>query len=92
MTDQPTRTFEDMTPEEIDQCVGMWCNCDDDEGNVFLYVFSGMRGKDAIFDTPGNVQSGGGPGWTLPTFAKLITPRPDLQRAWNADGTPIDAK
>lgn len=88
MTNQNRRTLADMTPEEINQCRGMWCDCDDDEGNIYLYVFNGMRGKDAIFTTPGIVQGGGGPGWTLPDFGKLITPRFDLPRAWNADGTP----
>lgn len=88
MTEKEPRTFADMTATEIDNCVGMWCNCDDNEGNIYLYIFQGMRGKNAIFTTPGAVQGGGGPGWTLPDFGKLITPRFDLPRAWRSNGLP----
>lgn len=91
MSAQSARTFADMTPDEINQCRGMWCDCDDDDGTIHRYVFHGMRGKHAIFTTPRTVQGGGGPGWTLPVFAHLITPRFDLPRAWNSDGTPVVA-
>lgn len=29
MTTQPARTLADMTPEERDQCYGMWCKLAD---------------------------------------------------------------
>ena len=84
-------TLADMTPEQREQCVGMWCDCSDGEDTQTL-VLHGIsdNGKDAIFVNPAAVGGGRGPSWTIKAFGHLVTPRLDLPRAWNPDGTPVE--
>lgn len=84
-------TLADMTPEQREQCVGMWCDCTDGEG-IRTLVLHGIsdNGKDAIFVNPAVVGGGRGPSWTIKSFGHLVTPRPDLPRAWQADGKPVE--
>ena len=74
------KTLADLTPEERAQCRGMWC--EDEDG--FLLVYRGDHiGRDwlAVCAYPEDVHE---------SYAALyhLTPRPDLPRAWNPDGTP----
>lgn len=74
------KTLADMTPEEREQCRGMWC--EDEDG--FLFVYRGDHiGRDwlAVCAYPEDVHES-----YLPL--DYLTPRPDLPRAWNPDGTP----
>ena len=84
-------TLADMTPEQREQCVGMWCDCTDGEG-IRTLVLHGIsdNGKDAIFVNPAVVGGGRGPSWTIKSFGHLVTLRPDLPRAWQPDGTPVN--
>lgn len=73
-------TLTDMTPREREQCRGMWC--EDEDG--FLFVYRGDHiGRDwlAVCAYPEYVHES-----YLPL--DYLTPRPDLPRAWNPDGTP----
>lgn len=75
------KTLADMTPGERPQCRGMWC---DTPKGTFVLLAPMFRDHEKI-------------GWQLviPSEGmkidyqlKDITPRPDLPRAWHADGTP----
>lgn len=75
------KTLADMTPGERPQCRGMWC---DTPKGTFVLLAPMFRDHEKI-------------GWQLviPSEGmkidyqlKDITPRPDLPRAWGADGTP----
>lgn len=83
-------TLAEMTDTEILQCVGMWCDCTDGEDTQTL-VLHGIsdNGKDAIFVNPAVVGGGRGPSWTIKSFGHLVTPRWDLPRAWQPDGSPV---
>lgn len=78
------KTLADMTAEERAKCVGMWCEWDGGLriiGQIFAphVTFCGLvRPND----------------WGLPATAdlELVTPRFDLPRAWNPDGTPPKGK
>ena len=78
-----TKTLADMTPEERDQCFGMWCD------TVFeLSVLTALRTNEdgdeyGIFIRPGTNQ------WHTESF-EYVTPRFDLPRAWSPDGTPVE--
>lgn len=89
MTDPTRPTLADMTPYQCRQCVGMWC----DTG--YFHTPSVYLGTSSDDNTPTqtyhyilNPQSWDEPIDQLP---ETITPRFDLPRAWNADGTPVDA-
>lgn len=86
-------TLADMTPEQREQCVGMWCDCTDGEG-IRTLVLHGIsdNGKDAIFVNPAVVGGGRGPSWTIKSFGHLVTPRWDLPRAWQSNGFPVEMK
>lgn len=79
------KTLADMTPGERPQCRGMWC---DTPKGTFVLLAPMFRDHEKI-------------GWQLviPSEGmkidyqlKDITPRPDLPRAWQADGTPPAGK
>ena len=86
-------TLAEMTEAEIEQCVGMWHDCTDGEDTQTL-VLHGIsdNGKDAIFVNPSIVGGGRGPSWTIKAFGHLVTPRRDLPRAWQPDGTPVNGR
>lgn len=77
------RTLADMTPEEQQECVGMWCdNLASTAQEPAPVVLAGVQGYLC---------------WTLHTdlygersrfLLGSVAPRPDLPRAWNPDGTP----
>lgn len=76
-------TLADMTPEQREQCVGMWC-----EAGEHLWVIRavygttvGLRAK-IIDPAAGRLANY--------TSADHVTPRPDLPRAWQPDGSPVE--
>lgn len=83
------RTFADMTEEERAECVGMWCD----------YTRGGKE-KDLVIVVAGTNDAGRipcvNPGAPIPSAWApepwTLTPRPDLPRAWNPDGTPPAGK
>ena len=77
-------TLADMTPQERAQCRGMWC--EEKDGSMCIYM-----GADA---TPEQTGVFAYPASAIPmrVFLNRITPRPDLPRAWQADGTPPAGK
>ena len=83
------RTLADMTPEERQACVGMWCYIFEqlDEPPVAEGIIAGYREDDdgrtlVIIDHPHPDAGKWGHGLTE------VVPRPDLSRAWQPDGTP----
>ena len=86
MTDKQPRTLADMTPEERAQCHGMWCDVVRHDKPAVLH--------DCFFPSPGRHGAGlysPSDGLYFYSAAKNVTPRFDLPRAWNADGTPVVA-
>lgn len=73
-------TLADMAEEERAECVGMWC--EEKDGSMCIYM-----GADA---TPEQTGVFAYPASEIPmrVFLNRITPRFDLPRAWQADGTP----
>lgn len=77
------RTLADMTTEERTQCRGMWCDFPDPDERTNLAIYVGDSLKHHGFcELVHEGQLG-----TL-TIPENLTPRPDLPRAWNPDGTP----
>ena len=80
-----TKTLADMTPEERANCIGMWCdyNRDGKEKDLVIVVAgTNDAGRIPCVNPGAPIPSAWAPEpWTL-------TPRPDLPRAWQADGTP----
>lgn len=75
-------TLADMTPEQREQCVGMWCDYESVMGTHQAIYEDSRRAAEAVLFEPGF-------GYFEYEPAK-ITPRPDLPRAWQPDGTPVD--
>lgn len=73
-------TLADLTPEELAQCKGMWC--EDEDGRLCIYR-ADHRGTNwlAICIYPDRVG-------VIAAKYDLITPRFDLPRAWAPDGQP----
>ena len=79
------RTLADMTEEERAECVGSWCD----------YTRDGKE-KDLVIVVAGTNDAGRipcvNPGAPIPSAwapePRMLTPRPDLPRAWQADGQP----
>lgn len=80
-----TKTLADMTVQERKECVGMWCD----------YTRDGEE-KDLVIVVAGTNDAGRipcvNPGAPIPSAwapePRMLTPRPDLPRAWQADGKP----
>ena len=83
------KTLADMTPEQRAACVGMWCDVrvpfKEDQKNLVIltHVDSGPK-RAKVFGT--------GIGMTWSKRLQDVTPRCDLPRAWNPDGTPLAEK
>ena len=71
------RTLADMTEEERANCPGMWATSFIGYTGVIVY----QNGKQAYLIIPEYNRE-----QTFPLDE--VTPRPDLPRAWNPDGTP----
>lgn len=75
------RTFADMTPQERAQCRGMWCETAMSKA-LFIYVASDQDNEEkAVVVNPKSQ-------FRTVTPLRALTPRADLPRAWQADGTP----
>lgn len=74
-------TLEDVPIREREDYVGMWA--EHDHGNLGVIVWAG---EDTICVTDTNPAWGSGSRDRKPS---QVTPRPDLPRAWNADGSPV---
>lgn len=77
-------TLADMTPEERAQCRGMW----GDHtlwGLVLISITDGMNFRGINVEVIRFID-----GRPMREWARIseVTPRPDLPRAWQADGTP----
>lgn len=69
------KTFADMTSDERVECRGMWVEYSSPLGPCLAIYLAGST----LFE-PGNGK--------FKRPLETITPRPDLPRAWNPDGTP----
>lgn len=75
-----TKTLADMTEEERTQCVGMWC--EDVEGALGIYLGEAVNNEwVGVCVHPPSI-------YPFSSVFQDLTPRPDLPRAWGADGTP----
>lgn len=78
-------TLADMTPEQREQCVGMWVECAECKAlDVGPSILDTLYENEALLMGP-NMH---------PHDVELesITPRKDLPRAWQPDGTPVAGK
>ena len=84
------KTLAEMTPDERASMIGMWC--EGILGNLVIlqYVTTfEAEGKYAIVINPN--RRNGIHGSTEETYSiGNLTPRFDLPRAWNPDGTPVE--
>lgn len=75
------RTLADMTEEERANCVGMWCETAMSKA-LFIYMADDQDNEEkAVVVNPKSQ-------FRTVTPLRALTPRPDLPRAWQADGTP----
>ena len=79
------KTLADMTEEERAECVGMWCNYtrDGEEPELVVMVSDINRAGRIPCVNPSATQP---EAWAPDPW--MLTPRADLPRAWQADGTP----
>lgn len=77
-----TKTLADMTPEERAECVGMWFL----DPALGMLIYAGVdESNDHVFMQPTE------PNYHWDKRLLQATPRTDLPRAWNPDGTPLQA-
>lgn len=74
------KTLADMTTEERDECVGSWCE----------YLLDGQKRIGVLLNCDYGMPVIHVPSSRNEEYAELrkVTPRFDLPRAWNSDGTP----
>lgn len=73
-------TLADLTPEELDEAEGLWC--EDGEGNLCIYrADPRVPSWLAVCVYPDRVDN-------IASARSRITLRYDLPRAWSPDGTP----
>lgn len=80
-----TKTLADMTPEQRTECIGMWCDVVTERYAAVLvrtYMADDVRYAQMLSPEINDY-------YTAPLDS--VTPRFDLPRAWNPDGTPIQA-
>ena len=77
------KTLADMTAEERADCVGMWCEYKDGNGTkLAVIVETWLTDPEACMAYDISCHENRHP------LGGDVTPRPDLPRAWNPDGTP----
>lgn len=78
------KTLADMTADERQSCVGMWCDYTDPRENTYLVIYRWDKDGMASVHNPAAHNE------SLNTYVmvKALAPRFDLLRAWNPDGTP----
>lgn len=80
------RTLADMTPQERANCVGMWAETSNGLGIIIEPFYTdGVLDTTVVFSLKPKVE-------IHQRIAAYITPRVDLPRAWQADGTPPAGK
>lgn len=79
-----TKTFADMAPEERAEHNGMWCDLTNSDGSTVTVIYAGEYDNNPKVHRLMNNDG-------LGVLIKLgrLTPRYDLSRAWNADGTAV---
>ena len=78
--EQSMKTLADMTPQERAQCRGMWC--EDGEGALGIYLGEAVNNEwVGVCVYPPSI-------YPFSSVFQDLTLRPDLPRAWQADGTP----
>ena len=76
------KTLADMTTEERADCVGMWAETSNGLAIIIEPFFTdGALDTTVAFSLKPEVK-------IAQYVAAYVTPRPDLPRAWQADGTP----
>ena len=76
------KTLADMTPQERADCVGMWAETSNGLAIIIEPFFTdGALDTTVAFSLKPEVK-------IAQYVAAYVTPRPDLPRAWQADGTP----
>lgn len=80
------RTLADMTPEEREQCRGMWCEYHTLRDGVELLIYRWEKDGMASVHDP---KIGDGRTNQFVMVRRLI-PRFDMPRAWEPDGTPVE--
>lgn len=81
-TNKP-RTFADMTPDEIDQCAGMWVETQAfNQPRLAIFLDRLAQRNEAIILRTDNRQK-------FLTHLHKLTPRFDLPRAWTPAGDPV---
>lgn len=81
-----TKTLADTTPEERDQCVGMWCDVPGETyAPAVLAQFTENGAELLTVDMSGRMIFD-------PFGMEKVIPRFDLPRAWNPDGTPVEVR
>lgn len=80
------RTLADMTPEERAQCRGLWCDYLTVNGDVIQVIYRWEKDGLASVHDPKTQDERTNQYVMVPS----LTPRFDLMRAWNPDGTPVE--
>lgn len=75
------RTLADMTSQERANCQGMWCETAMSKALVIYVAGDQDNEEKAVVVNPKSQ-------FRTVTPLRALTPRPDLPRAWQADGTP----
>ena len=75
-------TLADLTPEDRAECRGMWCDTPKGTFVLLAPMFPGHEHIGWQLVIPSE-------GMKIDYQPENITPRPDLPRAWNPDGTPV---
>lgn len=77
-----TKTLAEYTPEERQEMGGMWCDLETPMGTEMVIYDQSRWSKETTLLEPGFGHFG--------ADLSKVTPRFDLPRAWNPDGTPLD--
>lgn len=79
------KTLADMTPQERAQCRGMWCETALSKALVIYVAGDQDNEEKAVVVNPKSQ-------FRTVTPLRALTPRPELPRAWQADGQPPAGK
>lgn len=75
------KTLADCSFDERDQMVGMWYEMEvGKQSGLVVIIGNGTEFVEVL--TPCD-------GWAGQAMPEFLTPRPDLPRAWNPDGSPV---
>ena len=82
-----TKTLADMSAEEREECVGMWCDLETNKGIQQVVLYKMVEDRDIgpiayrlSFTSRHEILGFG---------TECLTPRFDLPRAWTPDGQPV---